>query len=86
MNLESLELTLSYPEGRECISDILSLCGVGPFAPIGDFSKDWYNIGRRSIGEELLFVIRQIEGTRQDGLSLEYVMLREKMQREKEER
>lgn len=85
MNLKTLEQVLSTPAGRKCISDILSLCGAGAFGPVGSLSLDWYTLGRRSVGEDIIQTVRQIEGVGTDGLSLEYKMLREKKEREKEE-
>lgn len=86
VDVENLQWVMSTEQGRQFVSEILSLCGAGAMGGTGVGTKDFYLIGRRSVGEDLLHFIRSIEagGGSSDGLALEYMMLREHKQRQEE--
>lgn len=87
MDVENVAWLMSTENGRQFVAELLDLCGAGAYGAFGNYSQDWYTIGRRSVGEDLLRIIRSIpaENTQNDGLALEYAMLREHKRRNETE-
>ena len=84
MEEKSLRWMMGSQEGRKVMLDILELTGV-----YRTDTNDWENtnmvlVGRRSVGSDLLREIRSLEREAgEDGLSLEYRMLREEQERQR---
>lgn len=87
MDMDNLQTVMSTEAGRQYTAEILDLCGAGAIAATGNYAQDFFSLGRRSVGEDLLRAIRTIEagGGVSDGLALEYMMLREHKQRKESE-
>lgn len=80
MDTENLQHIMSTERGRQFIAELLDMCGTGAMGGSGMKTRDFYLIGRRSVGEDLLQKIRSIEAVSEvetDGLTLEYLMMRE---------
>jgi len=87
MDIENLETIMSTEAGRQFVAEVLDLCGAGAIAATGNYAQDFYSLGRRAVGEDILRAVRMIEagGGSSDGLALEYMMLREHKQRREQE-
>lgn len=79
MDVENLERIMHDPHVRQFVAELLDFCGVGAYCINGNNALDWYTQGRRSVGEDIIRTIRGIKSIdqTQDGLALEYQMLRE---------
>lgn len=86
MDIDNLATIMSTEAGRQFFAEVLDLCGAGAVAATGNYAQDFYSLGRRSVGEDMLRAVRMIEagGGSSDGLALEYMMLREHKQRQEE--
>ena len=87
MDIENVSWVMTTEQGRQFVAELLDLCGVGAYGSTNDYAQNWYGMGRRSVGEDLLRIIRRIpaESTQNDGLALEYAMLREHKRRKETE-
>lgn len=83
MDEEALRRMMSTEEGRQVIFDILELAGVYRTDRSEERNTNQYLAGRRSIGTDILQEIRNLKrsGVEEDGLALEYRMLREEKER-----
>jgi hypothetical protein len=84
MDENALRWLMNTEEGRQVVFGILELAGVYRTDFSSDENTNLYLAGRRSIGTDLLQEIRRLEqeGTvNEDGLALEYRMLREAKER-----
>jgi len=83
LNPDNIAYIMTTENGRQFVAELLDLCGVGALGASGNHAQDWWNIGRRSVGEDLLRIIRNIPANSEkaDGLALEYLMLREHKRR-----
>ena len=84
MDLDNVQHIMSMERGRQFVAEVLDLCGAGAFGGTGVATRDFYLIGRRSVGEDILQFIRSIEAESElasDGLTLEYLMMREHKRR-----
>lgn len=86
MDIEKLRAVMSTEDGRQAIHDILTLTGVYS-TYYGESVTNMVLVGRRTIGTEILQHIRNIKkvGEAEDGLALEYRMLREAQERQERE-
>jgi len=87
MDIENLALIMSNERGRQFVSEVLDLCGAGAMGGTGIKTRDFFLIGRRSVGEDILHAIRSIDEDSEiasDGLTLEYLMMKESKRRRKE--
>ena len=85
MDLENLQWVMSTERGRKFVAEVLNLCGAGPLSGTGESTTDFYLFGRRSVGEDLMRFVRMIESDGEnDGLALEYIMLREELKRRRD--
>lgn len=87
MDIENLATIMSTEAGRQFVAEVLDLCGAGAIAATGNYAQDFYSLGRRAVGEDLLRAVRLIDadGGSLDGLALEYMMLKEHKQRKESE-
>jgi len=85
MDADNLAWQMSTAKGRQFVAELLDLCGAGALGGTGNYAQDFFSLGRRSVGEDLLRMIRSIEAVGTDGLALEYAMLREHKNRQEEE-
>ena len=83
MNEEILAWQISTEKGRQFVAEILDLAGAGALGGTGNYATDFYTQGRRSVGEDILRFIRQMEN--EDGLAAEYKMMREHKKRKDDE-
>lgn len=83
MTDELIAWQMSTTKGREFVAVLLGLTGAGALGGTGNYATDFYSLGRRSVGEDILRFIRGMET--EDGLALEYKMMREQKQREEED-
>lgn len=79
MDENALRWLMNTEEGRQVILGILELAGVYRTDVSADKNTNAYFAGRRSIGTDILQEIRNLKrsGETEDGLALEYRMLRE---------
>lgn len=84
---EALESIMRTAKGRRFVYELLMHCGVGIYSLTGNNTRDRYEDGRRSVGEDILRQISAIQSAdeNEDGLALEYAMRREAKRREEEE-
>jgi hypothetical protein len=85
MDEDNLLWIMTTEQGRQFVAELLDLCGAGALGGTGNYAQDFFSMGRRSVGEDLLRIIRSIEAVETDGLALEYKMLREHKNRNEEE-
>lgn len=78
-----LDWQMSTEKGRQFVAELLDICGAGALGGTGNYAQDFYSLGRRSVGEDILRGIRNLEHA--DGLHLEYTMLKEHKHRKDEE-
>lgn len=83
MTEDILEWQMSTEKGRQFVAEILDLCGAGALGGVGNYAKDFYSMGRRAVGEDILNMVRDISMS--DGLALEYQMMREHKKRMEED-
>ena len=83
MDLDTLENIMRRPEGRRFVLEVLDLCSVDQHYTTGNEREDIFANGRRSVGDEILRCIRRIKSGNEseDGLALEYLMMREQKRR-----
>lgn len=84
MDMDNLQTVMSTERGRQFVAELMDLCGAGAMGGSGVQTTDFYLIGRRSVGEDVLHAIRSIEAASEvetDGLTLEYMMMREHKRR-----
>ena len=84
MDENALRWLMNTEEGRQVVFGILELTGAYRTDFSAEENTNLYLAGRRSIGTDLLQEIRRLEreGTvNEDGLALEYRMLREAKER-----
>ncbi len=83
MDLVVLENIMRQPDGRQFVSELLDLCGTGQHYTTGNGREDAFVSGRLAVGDEILRHIRLIKSTNEseDGLALEYLMMREQKRR-----
>ena len=86
MDIDALTNVMGTEDGRHVIADILDLCGTSSHYTTGNDRKDAFFNGRRSVGDELRNWVRSIKAKTpsEDGLALEYTMLREHIRRMEE--
>lgn len=87
MDIDNLESVMSTERGRQFVAEVLDLCGAGAIAATGNYAQDFYSLGRRSVGEDILRAVRRIDAgnEKSDGLALEYTMMREHKKRQESE-
>lgn len=88
MDLDNLHWLMSSERGRQFVAELLDLCGAGAMGGTGTGTTDFYLIGRRSVGEDVLRAIRAHDAESEvdsDGLALEYLMMREHKRRREQE-
>ena len=85
MDDDNLLWIMTTEKGRQFVAELLDICGAGALGGTGNYAQDFFSQGRRSVGEDLLRMIRSIEAVGTDGLALEYKMLREHKNRNEEE-
>jgi len=85
MDADNLAWQMSTEKGRQFVAELLDLCGAGALGGTGNYATDFYSLGRRSVGEDILRMIRSVEAVGTDGLALEYKMLREHKKRKEQE-
>jgi len=85
MDENVIEWQMSTEQGRQFVAELLDLCGAGALGGTGNYAQDFFSMGRRSVGEDILRMIRGIEAVGTDGLALEYAMLREHKNRNEQE-
>ena len=81
MTDESISWIMSSSKGRQFMAELLDLCGAGAIGSMGNYAQDWYSLGRRAVGEDILRRIRDIDG----GLIMEYTMMDEHKKRLEED-
>lgn len=83
MDKRTLRWLMITQEGRQAMLDVLELTGVYRTEYSDDENTNMLLAGRRSVGTDLLQEIRSLEREAgEDGLSLEYRMLREEKERQ----
>jgi len=82
MTEEILNWQMSTEKGRQFVAEVLDLCGAGALGGTGNYAHDFYSLGRRAVGEDILNLVRDLSIS--DGLALEYQMLREHKKRMEE--
>ncbi len=85
MDEDNLLRIMTTEQGRQFVAELLDMCGAGALGGTGNYAQDFYSMGRRSVGEDILRLIRSIKAVGTDGLALEYTMLREHKNRNEEE-
>lgn len=84
MEEKSLRWLMAHEEGRQAMLGILELTGVYRTDVSEWETTNMVHVGRRSVGSDLLCEIRSLEREAgEDGLSLEYRMLREEQERQR---
>lgn len=83
MDENALRWLMNTEEGRQVILGILELAGVYRTDVSAEKNTNAYFAGRRSIGTDILQEIRNLKrsGETEDGLALEYRMIREDQER-----
>ncbi|MBQ8920320.1 MAG: hypothetical protein IJ056_09480 [Acidaminococcaceae bacterium] len=82
MDETALRWLMDHEEGRQAMLEVLELTGVYRTDSSDGANTNMLLIGRRSVGSDLLQKIRSLgRKAGEDGLSLEYRMLREEKER-----
>ena len=84
MDPNALRWVMNTEEGRQVVFGILELAGADRTDYSAEKNTNLYLAGRRSIGTDILQEVRSLKRggtTSEDGLALEYRMLREEKER-----